>query len=449
MPTPSEPLLPVEPDQPSRLHLWLLLGCAGAVLIALAAVIALTHRGSAPPEEAADPGATGRPATRTSKTGADRARPEEPRDGGAEERQAKELYDAADAFEHSEPGEYEKRMARWREVVTKFPTSGWGRKADERHRAAGASLQSFLDREFESTRKNAQALAAAGHFLDAIEAIQSYKAAQTRDVLKRRADLEIAGIENASRLAFNESAAKARDLSAKGDYAAAAALFESLARSAIPEVASRCQAAIAQLRDADAAQARHAQARKGEDARRAFREEVAPKILVLVRARQYEEALKELSSAAGSAANAAVKDEIAAERASVADASSFWEAFLKTLRAKTGQEVTILFADGRRATGRIARIQPDRIVLDGGDGPSEAPLDKLHADLLVGWTFGKSLPAEDAVTYVKAALFFFCEGRDDLAKLYLATAREMNGPADAAEKVFREGFLRAAMSVKK
>ena len=35
------------------------------------------------------------------------------------------------------------------------------------------------------------------------------------------------------------------------------------------------------------------------------------------------------------------------------------------------------------------------------------------------------------------------------ARLYLATAKELNGPADAAEKVFRGGFLRAAASAKK
>jgi hypothetical protein len=133
----------------------------------------------------------------------------------------------------------------------------------------------------------------------------------------------------------------------------------------------------------------------------------------------------------------------------VADASSFWEAFLKTLRAKTGQDAVLLLADGKRLSGRIARIQTDRVVVETGDGAAEAPLDKLHPDLLVGWTLGRSLPAEEAVSYVKAALFFFCEGRDDLAKLYLATARELNGRSDEAEKVFREGFLRAAMAIKK
>ena len=204
-----------------------------------------------------------------------------------------------------------------------------------------------------------------------------------------------------------------------------------------------------QLQAAGAAHARHVESRKGEGVRRAFRQDVAPKILGLVRARQYDDALKEFSAASSSAANAALKDEIAAERASVADASSFWEAFLKSLRAKTGQDAVLLLADGKRLSGKIARIQADRVVVETGDGAAEAPLDKLHPDLLVGWTLGRSLPAEEAVSYVKAALFFFCEGRDDLAKLYLATARELNGRSDEAEKVFREGFLRAAMAPKK
>jgi hypothetical protein len=443
----DEPLLPVEPERPSRLKLAVGLG-AGAGVLLLAVVAFMVLRKDPSPEEgsaAARSESGGRPA----KTDPARPRTQDNREGDGEERLAKQLYDRAESFERAEPGEYEKRIARWREVVTTYPTSSWARKADERHRAAAASLQAFLDREFESTRKNAQTLSAAGLHVDAIEAIQTYKAAQTRELLRRRADAEIATIENASRLAFNEAAAKAKDLAAKGDHAGAIAPFETMAADAIPEVASRCRTAVAQLKAAAAARARHVEERRGDNARRAIREQVAPRVLGHVRARQYDEALRELSAAAASPANAAVKEEIAAERASVADASSFWEAFLKTLKAKTGQEASVLLADGRRMTGKIARILPDRIVLEQGDAPLEAPFDQLHADLLVGWTLGRSLPAEDPVTYVKAALFFFCDGRDDLARLYLATARELRGPADSAEKSFREGFLRAAMALKK
>jgi hypothetical protein len=429
----SEPLLGVEPEGPSKKTLFLALGIGAVALIAISVALVVAFRRPAPP-----PSEESAPVTIQPK--AVRAIAETPRES-VEDRRARELYNQAEAFERAEPAEYEKRIAHWREVVTGFPASTWARKADERLRAASASLQTFLDREFDTTRKDAQSLSAAGHYVDAIETIQNYKSSQTRDALKRRADLEIGAIQNACRLAYNEASTKARDLAAKGDYAAALALFDSLGVSAIPEVAAKCKTAVDQLTAASAAHARHVESRKGEEARKAFRQEVAPRLLAFVRARQYDEALQELSTAAALPANAALKDEIAAERASIADASSFWEAFLKTAKSKVGQEAAVLLADGKRLSGKIARLQADRIVLESGD---EALLDKLHADLLVGWTLGRSLAAEEAVSYVKAALFFFCEGRDDLAKLYLATAKELNGRIDEAERVFREGFLRSA-----
>jgi hypothetical protein len=442
----DEPLLPVEPEGPARKTVVAAVVVAAVVLITVGGTLVLVLRGSPAPVESTAPTESAAPVTERPKSG--KTGPVAPRDNG-EDRHAKELYDKAQAFEVAEPGEHEKRMAHWREVVTTFPTSSWARQADERLRAATASLQTFLEREFESTRKDAQSLSAAGHFVDAIETIQNYRSSQTRQSLKSRADLEIGAIQNACRLSFNETSARARELASKGNYPGAVALFNTLGESAIPEVAAKCKTAVGQLETAAAAYARHGETRKGEEIRRAFRQEAAPKILGLVRSKQFDDALRELSAASGNPANAGIKDELAAERASVADASSFWEAFLKTARAKTGQDAVVLLADGKRLTGKIARIQADRIVVDTGDGASEAPFDKLHADLLVGWTLGRSLPAEEAVSYVKAALFFFCEGRDDLAKLYLATARELNGRSDEAEKVFRGGFLRAAMGIKK
>jgi hypothetical protein len=440
----DEPLLPIEPERPSRKTLLLGLAIGAAAVFAITVAVVVVLRRAPAPEAAVAPDAPS--SAEKPRTG--QPRPDEGRDSG-DERRAKELYDKAEAFERAEPAEYEKRMARWREVVTSYPTSTWARKADERFRAASTSLQTFLDREFESTRKDAQSLAAAGHYLDAIDAIQSYRGTQTRESLQRRADVEIAAIQTACRLGFNEASTRARDLASKREYPAAIALFDGLGRSAIPEVAAKCRTAMDQLQAAATSHARHVESKKNEEARRSYRQHVAPRILALVRARQYEEAMKELSASSSHAAHAALKEEIAAERASVADASSFWEAFLRTARAKAGQDAVLLLADGRRLIGKVARIQMDRIIVETGDGAAEAPFDQLHADLLVGWTLGRSLPAEEAVTYVKAAIFFFCEGRDDLAKTYLATAKELSGRADEAERIFREGFLRAAMSIKK
>jgi hypothetical protein len=447
MAAPSEPLLPVEPDRPSSLKARIAIGAVVALVLGAAAFVVLRRSGPAEPAPAEKSAEA--PSSKEARPAPGRAAAEPAAAAAPEERLARERYEAAEAFERAQLSDYEGRMARWREVVAQHPTSSWARKADEKYRAAAASLQTILDREFEGTRKDALALAAAGHYVDAVETLQTYRSTKTRELLKRRAEVEISSIENACRLAFNEAAAKARDLAARGNFAGALPLFESLAGGAIPEVAERCRTSIGQLRRAAEERERFLAAKKGEDARRAFLEEVAPKVLGLVRARRYDEALQELSAAASAPANAAIKEEIAAERASVADASAFWEAFLKALRGRVGQEASLLLADGKKVAGKISRVQDDRVVVETGEATAEAPLDRLHADLLVGWTLGKTLAAEEGLTYVKAALFFFCEGRDDLARLYLATARELNGPADAAEKVFRGGFLRAAAAAKK
>src|SRR5207248_7954965 len=140
--------LPVEPDPPSRRKRWL--GLAGASALAAAILVFIqAGRGSKPPAPeiaGSAPGDLGIP--RPSKKEPGGVAGGESRDS-AEERQAMELYQAAEKYERSDPAEYEQRAARWREVVARFPTTTWARKADEKHKATTASLQSFLDREFE------------------------------------------------------------------------------------------------------------------------------------------------------------------------------------------------------------------------------------------------------------------------------------------------------------
>src|SRR5579859_3356161 len=240
MQDPAEPLLPVEPDRPSRPGLWASVAAAGLLLLGLAAYWGLGREGSAPQE---------RPAAGTADPSEARAKGAKPDSKAAqappseigEERQALELYLAAEAFERAQPEDPEKRMLRWREVVTQYPTSPLARKADEKHRAAAASLEALLAREFDGTRQSARTLATAGQFAEGVRTLEAYRATQTRDILKRRADVEIVALENASRLAYNEAASRARDLAAREDFAGALPLFESVARGAIPEVATRCQ----------------------------------------------------------------------------------------------------------------------------------------------------------------------------------------------------------------
>jgi hypothetical protein len=329
-------------------------------------------------------------------------------------------------------------MAAWREVFAAHPGTAAARLAEERYRAAGEALQRLRDREFESVRKAARARAAAGHFVDAIEAVR----AEAKD--PRLAEVEIAALENQSRAAFNDAVREARKLAREGKAAEAALLFEAPAKGGIPEVAERSRAAIADLRKLAEEGRRAADGRRAEGAHREFREKGAPGILASVRARAYPAALRDLDPAA---ADPAIRDAVAEEREAVSRAAEFWEGFLKAARARTGQEVSILLRDATRLSGRLVAVRDDRIDLEAPPGISGVPFEKIHADQVVAWTIGKTLPAAEASTPLKAALFFFCEGNDDAARLYLATALERGAAIEAAERVIREGFLRAAAHV--
>lgn len=256
--------------------------------------------------------------------------------------------------------------------------------------------------------------------------------------------------ENASRTAFNNAAIRAKQLAAKRDYTGAAALFEELRKNAGPEVAQSCTSALAQLKAAAADHKAFEQERLTEGAWKTVRTELVPKLAALVRARAYVGAMKELEAAARNEAWAPLHDTFADESAAVGEAFGYWTAFKNALIERRGQVVSILQLDKKRHTGKLAHIHEDWFQIETPEGLTDIPLATLHADILVGWTLGKTLPANEGASYVKAALFFFCEGREDLARRYLATAHELKGHADGAERIFREGLLRqAAAPVKK
>src|SRR5579864_9114461 len=97
MGSPSEPLLPVEPDRPPRLKLWISTGAAAFLLLGVALYWGLRRADPAPGESsgsgseepAAPPARTTDPTRKPSGT---------PRSESADERQARELYEAAEAF---------------------------------------------------------------------------------------------------------------------------------------------------------------------------------------------------------------------------------------------------------------------------------------------------------------------------------------------------------------
>lgn len=420
----------------------------GAAALAAGGILAsLLLRSNGPAVEPLDPARGGPPTAGPSaspRPAAAPSAPARPPSAPRAEEAAAALFARAEAFERERPADREGALPLWREVFLRHPATSWARKAEEKHRSGSDALRALLEREFEGVRRSAQALAAAGEHADAVEAVKEFLAAQTKDALRRRAEAEIAALENASREAFNARVPETEDLAKKGQFEKAAALLEELRKGAIPEVAARCDRAVARLREIGSKARASLDAAKVEEAHRAFREGGAAKVLQLLRARRHDEALKELDQAAAAPALAPAKAAIERERAAVALAASFWEAFLKQLRARTGSEVALLLGSGSRASGKLARVLADRIVLESGDASSEILLDEIHLDQVVAWTVGKALAADDPATCVRAALFFFGEGRDDLAKLYFATAREMGRADEAAEQVFREGFLRAA-----
>ncbi|HXX93219.1 MAG TPA: hypothetical protein VEN81_06265, partial [Planctomycetota bacterium] len=187
-----------------------------------------------------------------------------------------------------------------------------------------------------------------------------------------------------------------------------------------------------------------------EESRSVFRAGPGSRVLALFRARRYEEALAAFDAAGSDPSSLPLKEELARERSALAQAAAFWESFLRTVRARATQELTIIPASPKapRTIGRLSKIGPDRLAIDTGESTVEVTFDQIHLDQVVAWSIGKSLPADDPATYSKAALFFFLDGRDDLARRYLATAKELGLDIAEAERVFREGLLRASPAPK-
>ncbi len=419
------------PPEPARRGPWLALGAlAAAAGMAVAIVVLFSPEDGVPPPPEPPPEAP-RPASRRP------AAAVPPSAAPKNDAAAQAAFARAEAVERARPGDYEAAMAAWREVAAGHPGTPWARKAEDRRRAAGEALATYLEREFESARKGAAALAAAGHFADAVEAIRAYRKEQAREALRARADAEIASLENQSRAAYNEAVRDAQERAKAGRFEEAFSLLGLPAEGGIPEVAARSAAGLAELRALAAQAASAEEARRIEEARRTLRDRVAGRVLPAVRARRYEEALRELGPASAHPA-------VAEEREAILAASRFWEAFLKAARDRAGRPAALLLADGRRVSGKLAAVGADRISLDGPAGPVEAPLGKVRADQVAAWTIGTALSAVEAATQLQAALFYFCEGDDEAARIHLATARERGGDIGAAERVFRSGLLREA-----
>jgi hypothetical protein len=408
-----------------------------------ALVVAVFLRPSEPPVPGGPEGAGAGPSStaRTPVAGGDPRKPSSKSPAtGAEDQAAEELYRAAGAFGAAHVGEPEAVAAKYLEVYHLHPTTPSGKKAELKAREALASLEQSMERELEGLRKDAQTLAAAGRTLDAIQGLRDYLKGHPKEFLSRRVEREIALLENRCREAWNRTAQEAGALAQKQAYGEAVLLFRRLREGAILEVSTRCDEAIAQLAEAKTAFDDFTARRENEEALTAFRDGPAARALAHFRARRYEEGLKELDSPTG-----ALKDLVARDRDAAQEARAFWDGFLKAVRARSVQELAFAPASPQdlRTVGKLQRIGTDRLVLDTGEASAEIPFEKVALDQVVAWTIGKTLPLEDPGTYVKAALFFFLDGHDDLARTYLATAKEMGADIREPERVFREGLLRS------
>lgn len=355
----------------------------------------------------------------------------------------RQLYEAAAAFERKNTDQPERCRELYREVLVKYPATSWAKMAEDRYHAIADAIYASLETEYEGIQREERLLSVAGRTTEAIAFLEKYAGAQKNPVFRRRAELRIAALENESREAYNKAVKKAEEHARSGRYDQAIPLFESLRKGAIPPVAAKCDETIVQLQACRKDYLDYLEVKKREAAEQAVREKVAPKVLPLVRARRYAEALREFDAARGSA-YAPAKDSVERERAALAEAALFWDAFLKTLRGRLNQDVSLVLPDGARAAGRLVQVAPDRAVVKSGTGDIDVPFPRIEPDQVVAWAIGRGLPAGTGDTCLKAALFFFFDGRDDLAGLYFATAREKGARIDGFERVFRDGFLRAA-----
>lgn len=288
------------------------------------------------------------------------------------------------------------------------------------------------DRALEAVKRESERLAAGG---DAVAALAALKRAG--------ADAEAAAFENRLRAGFNETALRAKDLAAAGKEREAAALFDARSKGTLPGIAARCAEAAAALRAVAERKRTHAAGAELEAARAALRDELKAVLPAELRARRWPEALARIDAAMADPRWKGLKAELSDERSFLALGAAFRDAFVQALQDRLNQDASLLLAGGARARGRLTAVAADRVVLrTAAEDEVDLPFDQISADQVAAWTLDRRLPPEDGLTWLKAAVFFFGEGRDDLAALYLATAREKSAEIDAVERLWREGLLR-------
>ncbi len=435
---------PPEPGKKSLPWLWIAIGL-GVVLIG-AAGVAIFLPGPKPDDSTGGPTAapsaapTSRPASSAAPT------PPPPKVTAEEEKAAKVLFDEAKAFEDQDKPDL--ALQKYLDLSIKYPFSALAHQAGERSVEIEKRLKDLFVKEFEAARQASEKAVAAGEVVKAIEGLRAFAATASNDMVRRRAEGEAAQLENDARKAYNEALQKADALAKEHKYSEAAELLRAASERSIEEVRTAAEKDRAALAEAGKAWGEWRARQQVEAAEESALKKVKA-LLPKLKARKYDEALKELEAAAKSPAYVPVAAILEGDRALAAAAASWWEAVLKGLKARAGQEAAFQTADGKWTRGKLTKILEDRLIVRIEDTDVEVPLDKLHDDQVVLLATGRGGLAEGSgETYAKAAMWFFLEGKAETSRLYLATAKELGFAADSLEKSWREGYLRAAVGGK-
>ncbi|HTF56652.1 MAG TPA: hypothetical protein VK661_05390 [Planctomycetota bacterium] len=252
-------------------------------------------------------------------------------------------------------------------------------------------------------------------------------------------------MENEARRLYSEAVKTARESAKRGAFDEASALLKSASERSTSEVREGAARDLANLDEYRRAGEARKTAEATEAAQNAFGNR-AHRLLKRLKERAYAEVLSELDLAVKDPALAGCRDRLAGDRAVVAAAGAFWEAIQKNLKARLNQEITLLTSDGKFIRGTLKRIQENATTLRIEPSPGDVPFESLHPDQILIFGFGREvIPDQAGASCAAAAMWFFLEGRHDLSRLELATARELGADVDAVEAAWRRGFFRSAL----
>jgi len=398
----------------------------------IAATLAMGGCGKAPAPPAAPPPANGPPPTPGDPT----APPKAAMDPGPEDL-AKSLLEEARKADAA---------PLYHQVCLRYPFTAAGREAAGQCVAKEAAARETVDKEFNEARRAVEEIRKEARIADAIERWREFLGKTAKEPLRRRAEAEISILEREAVRAYNDGVRKARERAQAGAFDESAACLESAAKGSTPEV----REALAEDLESLGRWRRRAADRRAQEAAAAaearFRDR-ARRILDKARARKYDEALADLDAALAEPALAAAKEVLEADRACLAAAAAFWEAVLKNLKGRLNQEASFQLSDGKWTRGVLKRIGESGLTLQVDANAREIVFGALHPDQLILLALGRGgLPDGTGESYSRAAMWFFLEGKDPVARLELATASELGADMASLESAWRRGFLRTALT---